>query len=77
MAGHRVIAKIVGPPLAALQHHKASSYPRFLWTSLWITMFISRPGRASIRLVQVARQMTSANNTDKMHRLSNQLKENP
>ena len=77
MAGRRVIAKIVEPLLAALQHHKDISYPRFLWTSLWITMFISLPGRAGIGLLRVALQMISADNTAKMHRLSKQLKENP
>ena len=77
MAGRRVIAKIVEPPLAALQHHKDISYPRFLWTSLWITMCISPPGRAGIGLLRVALQMTSADNTAKMHRLSKQLKEKP
>lgn len=77
MAESYAIAKIVGLSIAASLHPKAGSYPRFLWTSLWITMFTSRPGRANIGLVQVARQMTRADNTAKIRQLPKLLKENP
>ena len=77
MAESHVIAKIVEPSIAGSQHPQAGSYPRFLWTSLWITMFTSRPGRANRGLLQVARQITSTGNTAKIRRLSTLLKENP
>jgi hypothetical protein len=47
MTRRSVIAKIVIPPTTATQHPSARSCPRILWAALWITMFTTRPGRAS------------------------------
>jgi hypothetical protein len=49
-----VIAIIVAQRTIALQHPATPSYPRFLWVTLWITMFTSRPSRASAGLVRGA-----------------------
>ncbi len=67
MTATRAIVKIVRPKHPSAWHPQTTNYPRFLWATLWITMFTSCPGRANTGPKQIALQMTSRSNTAKMH----------
>jgi hypothetical protein len=60
MAAVCVIAKIVTIRNAIGNYRRPTTFPRFLWVTLWITMFTSRKSRTSRGLALHARQMTKS-----------------